>query len=256
MAALIRRFVVWQVSLSKRIDRALFGAMSVDGNTAFVRWVDRGVAQGSRLADIGGGKTPAFGPVDVQARDLEVVGVDIDPIELKAAPEGSYAQVVVGPIEDVRGASDCDYVIAQSVMEHVYDGRLAALGIASFARPGGTVATFCPCRRAWFARLNLLLPEAVKRRVLFAIFPEKRERQGFPAHYSGCTPAEMRDNMTSAGVDCIEIRYFFVSSYFMFFVPLYLLWRLATLPLMLLWPDRYCETFIFLGRKRPMAGGG
>ena len=219
---MIRRFIGWQVSLSKRIDRAVFGAMSTDGNTAFIHWVDRGVAHGSRLADIGGGKSPAFAPAEVRERALEVVGVDIDQDELDSAPVGSYSRVVVGPIEDVRGVSDCDYVIAQSVMEHVFDGRLAASGVASFARPGGTIATFCPCRRAWFARLNLLLPEAIKRRVLFAIFPEKRERQGFPAHYSGCTPAEMRDNMSAAGVDCVEVRYFFVSSYFMFFVPLYL----------------------------------
>ena len=255
MKSAVRKFISWQVRSSKWIDRTLFGSMSIDGNTYFISEIDRMVIDGASVADIGGGKTPAFGPAEVLRRHLKVMGVDIDQAELSAAPEGSYARKVVCAIEDARGSADCDFVIAQSVMEHVNDGCAAAAGMASFARPGGTVATFCPNRRAWFARLNLLLPEGVKRLLLFAIFPEKRERQGFPAHYSGCTPSEMVRNMRAAGVDCVEIKYFYVSSYFMFFVPLYLAWRLATMPLMRLWPHRYCETFMFLGRKARGAPG-
>lgn len=251
MKGAVRRFISWQVRSSKWIDRKLFSAMSIDGNTYFISAIDRMVTEGASVADIGGGKTPAFDVAEVRRRGLEVTGVDIDPAELSAAPEGSYALKVVCAIEDARGAADCDFVIAQSVMEHVNDGRLAALGMSSFAAPGGTVATFCPNRRAWFARLNLILPETMKRRLLFAIFPEKRERQGFPAHYSGCTPSEMVANMREAGIECTEMRHFFVSSYFMFFVPLYLAWRLSTFPLMRLWPHRYCETFMFVGRKAP-----
>jgi 2-polyprenyl-3-methyl-5-hydroxy-6-metoxy-1,4-benzoquinol methylase len=249
MKKAIRRFISWQVRCSKWIDRTFFGRMSIDGNTYFVSAIRNLVVGGGTMADIGGGKTPAFGPEEARERRLQVTGVDIDPAELSAAPDGSYTRTVTCAIEEAEGPGDCDFVIAQSVMEHVNDGRLAAKGMASFAKPGGAVATFCPNRRAWFARLNLLLPEGVKRRLLFAIFPEKRERQGFPAHYSGCTPSEMLENMRDAGVHCIEIKYFYVSSYFMFFVPLYLFWRIITFPFMVLWPHRYCETFMYVGRK-------
>jgi hypothetical protein len=97
--------------------------------------------------------------------------------------------------------------------------------------------------------LNLVLPEALKRTVLFGVFPEKRERQGFPAFYDGCSPAEMIQNMAAAGVSVREVRYFYVSSYFMFFVPLYLLWRVVNYPLIKMFPTRYCETFIFVGTR-------
>lgn len=206
------------------------------------------------MADVGGGKTPFFSPETVQQREFFVTGVDIDAAELAAAPVGAYANVIVSALEECRGAEDHDFVIAQSVLEHVYDGREAVRGIASLLRPEGTVVTFCPNRRAWFARLNLLLPEGMKRGILFFIFPSKRERQGFPAHYDGCTPGEMEANMRRAGIRPVEIKYYFVSSYFMFFFPLYLFWRLATYPLMKFWPHRYCETFIAVGIRE--AGDG
>lgn len=253
MTSALRRFFSWQVRLSKALDARFFQKFCKDGNTEFTALVREMLEDGSSVADIGGGKTPMFSPGEVADRRLAVTGVDIDAGELASAPPGSYARVVVGPIENVKGEPCNDFVVAQSVMEHVQDGRLAVFGLASFARPGALVTTFCPCRRAWFARLNLLLPEGLKRSLLFSVFPEKRERQGFPAHYSGCTPAEMVANMRDAGVDCVEVRLFFVSSYFMFFVPLYLFWRLATLPFMTLWPNRYCETFIFIGRKSGVA---
>ena len=148
-----------------------------------------------------------------------------------------------------NGPPSHDFVLAQSVLEHVQDGKGAAAGIAALAKPGATIVTFCPSKRAWFARLNLVLPEALKRAVLFGVFPEKRERQGFPAFYDGCSPAEMVENMKAAGVSVIEVRYFYVSSYFMFFVPLYLLWRLVNYPLIRMFPARYCETFIFVGTR-------
>ena len=244
---MIRKLISWNLKLSRTCDRVFFEKFAIDGNGAFNVLAPELVKDGSRVADVGGGKTPFFPPEKARQRNLRVTGVDIDAAELDAAPAGAYAEVVVSAIEQCRGAEDQDIVIAQSVLEHVYDGREAMRGIGSMLRPGGMVVTFCPNRRAWFARLNLLLPERVKRAVLFSIFPNKRERQGFPAHYDGCTPREMEENMRHAGIRPIEVRYFYVSSYFMFFVPLYLFWRLATYPLMRFWPHRYCETFIAVG---------
>lgn len=248
----IRRIISGQVAICLAIDRAIFGDFSIDGNRSFVGLVGAMVPDGSKVADVGGGKTPFFTSDEVRQRRLDVTGVDLSADELALAPSGCYQRTSVGPIEECRGNADHDFVIAQSVLEHVWDGKKAALGIGSLLREGGVVTTFCPCRRAWFARLNLLLPEGFKRFVLFSIFPAKRERQGFPAFYSGCTPDEMKCNMAAAGVEVREIRYFYVSSYFMFFVPLYLLWRVVTYPLMRLWPHRYCETFMFVGVKTGM----
>lgn len=245
----IARFFSWQVRISRSIDRALFGEMAVDGNSAFCDLLRHEDFREVALAEVGGGKSPFFDAAEVAGRGLSVTGIDLDADELGRAPRGAYARTIIGPIERVIGGGDHDVVIAQSVLEHVFDGKLAAKGIGALLKPGGSVYTFCPCKRAMFARLNLLLPEAVKRWLLFFVFPAKREKQGFPAFYDGCSPEEMIRNMTDAGIEPVEVRYFFVSSYFMFAVPVYLVWRLITFPFMKLWPHRYCETFIFIGRK-------
>lgn len=246
----LRAFFERQVQVCRAIDARYFPEFAADGNQEFDALVRGLVRPGSRIADVGGGKTPFFDAEEVAALGLSVTGIDMDSTELSFAPPLCYESAIVGKIEDVRGDKSKDYVLAQSVLEHVIDGEQAARGIASFARSGGVVVTFCPNRRAWFARLNRLLPERLKRAILFFVFPGKRERQGFPAFYDGCTPAELRKNMLRAHICCTEIRYYFTSSYFMFFVPVYLVWRLLTFPLMKLWPSRYCETFVFMGRAR------
>jgi len=249
MKMLLRRFVASQIAACKAIDRRFFGSLTVDGNGEFCKLVRQMVGPGSSIADIGGGKTPVFTAEETAVNRLRVTGIDIDPGELARAPAGTYSQVVVSAIEDCKGPPVHDFVLAQSVLEHVRDGKAAAAGISALAKPGASIVTFCPCKRAWFARLNRVLPESLKRAILFAVFPEKRERQGFPAYYDGCSPSEMTENMAAAGVSVTEIRYFYVSSYFMCFVPLYLLWRMVNYPLIRMFPARYCETFIFVGTR-------
>src|SRR5690606_5410737 len=94
-------------------------------------------------------------------------------------------------------------------------------GVASFCKPGGRVYTFCPNRRAWFAVINRLLPERIKCAILYAIYPQTRDNQGFPAFYDRCTPRQLARAMEAAGLRVERIDPYFVSSYFMFFFPLY-----------------------------------
>lgn len=244
MPGLLHRFIAWQMKLSRGFDRLIFREMAKDGNGCYLELVSGLVPNGSTVADVGGGKRPFFSPTEAATRSLTVTGIDIDRDELERAPEGSYARLVVCPLERLNVPPLHDIVIAQSVLEHVRDGRAAIRGCASLLKPGGRLYTFCPNRRAWFALLNRAIPESIKRQILFGIFPEKREKQGFPAFYDGCTPMEMKANMEAAGLTVVRVDYFFVSSYFMFFFPLYLFWRMFTFPLMQLWPSRYCETFI------------
>lgn len=246
MQSLIR----YNVALSRRFDACVFPDMTLDGNRDFLARARSAIVAGTRLVDIGGGKSPMFSPGDVEAMHLDVTGVDIDADELANAPQGAYRNAVVADITTFRGTPEADAVIVQSLLEHVADGAGAAEGIASFARPGGMIYTFCPNRRAWFARINRLLPEAIKLKVLYAIYPHMRENQGFPAHYDRCTPGELTKVFERAGVDILEVRPYFVSSYFMFFFPLYLFWRIVNWPLMKLFPHAFCETFMLVGCKR------
>lgn len=246
MQSLIRKNVAW----SRRFDALVFPGMTLDGNRDFVARTRAAIVPGLRLVDIGGGKSPMFTAEEVRAMGLDVTGVDIDPDELARAPAGAYREAIEADITTYRGQPLADAVIVQSLLEHVADARGAAQGIASFARPGAAIYTFCPNRRAWFARINRLLPEALKRRLLYAIYPHMREKQGFPARYDRGTPAQLSDCFAGAGVDIVEVRPYYVSSYFMFFFPLYLVWRVVNWPLMKLFPHAFCETFMLVGRKR------
>ncbi len=70
-------------------------------------------------------------------------------------------------------------MICQALLEHVPSTERAFRAIGSLLKPGGLALIFAPSRNAVFARLNLLLPQRLKRAILFAVFPESRYRDGY-----------------------------------------------------------------------------
>lgn len=246
---IFHKIVGLNVALSRWVDARVWPDMSRDGNRSFVSSVKPLVGHDSSVADVGGGKSPFFSSEEVAAMNLHVTGLDVDQSELGRAPAGAYSRVVCEDITTYRGDQSADFVIVQSLLEHVSDNRKGMLGIASLCKPGGRVFTFCPNRRAWFAVLNRLLPEGLKRRILYTIYPHTKEKQGFPAFYDRCTPAELSQALGDAGLSVVKVVPYFVSSYFMFFFPLYLFWRLVTYPLMRFWPMAFCETFVIYAVK-------
>ena len=130
-------------------------------------------------------------------------------------------------------------------------------GIASTLREGGVALLFVPCRNAVFARLNLMLPENIKRRILFAIYPQSQEQgQGFPSFYHRCTPAKFSGLADKHGLEIVERRVYFQSAYFTFFFPLHALWRLWVILFRLACGPQAAETFCFALRKRQAARSG
>ena len=244
---MIRHFINLNIRYSQAFDAYFFPSLTPDGNHNFLKMLKYRIGTDLQLVDIGGGKTPLFTPDEVRAKRLKVTGVDISADELASAPVGAYETKIVADITVHRSESKADVVVVQSLLEHVSDGNLAAQGIASFCRPGGMIYTFCPNRRAWFARINRLLPERIKRLILYFIYPEAADIQGFPAHYDRCTPTELSASFLAAGVHIETAQPYFVSSYFMFFFPLYFVWRIFNWPFMKLWPLQFCETFVLIG---------
>jgi SAM-dependent methyltransferase len=247
---MLRDFFGAQVRLSRRTDRRLFPHHARDGNKDFLTLARDHIAHGSTVADVGGGKTPLLTRAEVEERAVRYFGVDIDPNELACAPAGVYAATHVCDVVAATVDLHADVVLCQSILEHVRDNEAAFRNLAGMCKPGGLLLTFCPSRRALFAILNRWLPQSWKRRLLFSIFPEARERHGFPAFYDRCTPREFIQIADRAGFDVVELRLYFASGYLMFFWPLYALWRLAYMPLMVLNPKAFCETFAFVFRKR------
>ena len=224
----VHRFIQWQARLSRQFDRLLPDAMSVDGNYEFrteyaishLRTHPNPV-----VYDVGGGKNPYLSLELKRQLNATVVGLDISQTELDAAPPGVYDQTVCADLTLYQGRQDADFVICQTLLEHVRDVNKAFEALAGILKPGGVLLVFVPSRNAIFARLNLLLPEKLKRLLLFAIFPQTKRDQGFPSYYDRCTPAAFKKLAQEQTLVVIDCRLYYCSMYFSFFAPLHILWR-------------------------------
>lgn len=238
-------FVNMNRAVSRAFDRLLPEDMVRDGNGTFIHKTVPGLLRaGMTVYDVGGGSRPFLTPARRAELSAKVVGLDISAEELAAAPAGSYDKCIVADLAKFRGDETGDLVICQSTLEHVRDVEGALLGVSSSLRVGGVAAIFAPCRNAIFAKLNVLLPQRLKERVLFSIFPEKADgHDGFPAFYDRCTPKEVVKLAEACGLKVIDTQLYWKSSYFSFFFPAYLLWRAWTLFARYILGQQYCETF-------------
>lgn len=242
--SLLRRFIESQQRLSSAFDRLLPADYSIDGNTDFLKsFAPQYLCIGQFAIDVGSGKHPYLRPAQKRDLKIHVTGLDISQDELDSAPPGTYDQSICADITKYVGNNDVDLVICQALLEHVPDVRAAFQSMASMLKPGGKAVLFVPSRNAVFARLNLILPEEVKRKILFAIFPAARQGQGFKSYYNRCTPDDFRQITGDVGLQVIAFRAYYVSSYFSFFFPLYFAWRIWVILFRWLLGDQAAETF-------------
>lgn len=243
-SGLVARFIAFNRRLCRAIDRRLPDRFSVDGNRHFAAViVPKYLRPGMRVIDVGGGKTPFFSVETKNRLGLSVVGIDISADELARAPNGAYDVVVVADLSESRLEDVADLAVCMTVIEHVRSTERAVANLARLVRPGGVVALFVPCRNALFARLNLLLPEGFKQRLLRAVLPESAHIVGFPAYYDHCTPSELERIASAAGLRVVEQQVYHWSGYFDFFVPVYVCWRAVSLvAVWLIGPDA-CDRF-------------
>jgi 2-polyprenyl-6-hydroxyphenyl methylase/3-demethylubiquinone-9 3-methyltransferase len=202
------------------------------------------------VADIGGGKKPFLSSAEVSG--ITYVGIDIDRSELESAPPGRYHTIHVCDIEEPPAhlLQAFDVVICRNTLEHVRSAEMALQGIFAMLKSGGTCIGVVPCQHALFSKLNRRLPEKLKRRLLFSLFPGK-SGDGFPAYYDRACPVKYEEMIRACGGRDVWIERYFWSAYFTFLVPVYLGWRVITAFQLL--RRGYCEKFHF-GFKRPEPG--
>jgi SAM-dependent methyltransferase len=246
-----RRFIDFQTRLSGRFDHLLPEEFRIDGNREFLdKLVPAFVPPRAVVYDVGGGKNPVVAFQRKSELGLRVIGLDIDGGELAAAPVGSYDETVCADITGYQGQGDGDLVICQALLEHVCDSGAALRAISSILKPGGRALIFVPSRNAVYARVNLLLPEALKRKILFAVFPETRRDHGFRAFYDRCTPVGFAGMAVQHGLLTEHCQPYFQSSYFRFCFPLHAAWRLWMLLFRLFAGRQAAETFTVILRKQ------
>lgn len=242
--SVFRSIINSQVWLSRKFDELLPADYRVDGNRNFIEEVVPAyLEQGQTVYDIGGGKRPCLSVEEKTSLNLAVVGIDIDADELAKAPDGAYDDVICADISEYRGDGRADVVICQALLEHVRDVDAAFVAIKSCLKRGGRALIFVPSRNAVFARLNIMLPEKLKRAILHTIFPKTEKTQGFPSYYDKCTPDDFVRLASANSLSVEEARYFYKSSYFSFFFPFYFVWRIWVMVFRALRKEQAAETF-------------
>lgn len=223
----------------------------VDGNEHFVKsFCPHWFREGMNLADIGGGKRP-FVDSEAKARlRATVTGIDISQQELAQAPAGAYDQVICADIASIEGDQSADVCVCCAVLEHVKNVEGAFKSMSTILKPGGVALIFVPSRHAVFAKLNLLLPEAFKKQILYAIYPQSRKGQGFKSYYNSCSPSEFRELANRFDLEVVDFRAYYKSSYFQFFLPLYVLWRIWMVGFRAACGTQAAETFSYAFQKR------
>ena len=245
--SLVRRFIKWNVRLSRGFE-GLLPFLEKEGSLGDMR-PQLLFASANDVADVGGGMKPFVQRFGIEVGERRYVGMDIDPDELKAAPVGIYTETRVvdltDPPKDMNG--QFDLVICNSTLEHVTDNKVAVASLVALLDQGGRCFIRLPCRKSAFARLNRILPNDLKKRLMHWVFPDK-SGDGFPAYYDQCTPAEMRELLNANGMVVLAETRKYWSSYFSFFFPAYAAWRLFTVLQYALDKD-YCESFAIVFEK-------
>jgi 2-polyprenyl-6-hydroxyphenyl methylase/3-demethylubiquinone-9 3-methyltransferase len=239
-----------QIRYAKAVDRWLGPPYSTNGSWDFAKLLEAYLRPGLRVYDVGSGKRPAIDAATKTRLGLRVVGIDISRSELDRAPAGCYDAAYRADICEMRGTESVDLVIAKAVIEHVPDTKQAFAAIASMLKPGGLALLFVPCRNAIFARVNLLLPERVKLRLLSLLAPGSGDHVGFPAHYDRCTPRQFRKLAAANGLEFVEERLYLHHNYLHQFLPLHVAWRCWNTALSLCSRSAACQSFAVVLRKQ------
>jgi SAM-dependent methyltransferase len=205
---------------------------------------------GAIVYNLGGGSRPCISAEDKVRLNLTVVGVDISADELAAAPPGVYDETTVADLCTFVGRADADIVVCQATLEHVPDTPAAMRGLSTTVKPGGRVLIFAPSRNAMFARMNLVLPEKLKRWLLFKIYPHKAQgHDGFrgalrPLHSEPDRGPGLREwsHRRRAAIILDE----FLLHFFHARVPL---WRLSQLVAYALLRNNAAESFVYVLRR-------
>jgi SAM-dependent methyltransferase len=250
MALTARQSIALQVALSRAFDQLLPRSFLIDGSKDFKqRIVPSYLRPGLVVYDIGGGARPCVDLTTKRRLGLKVTGVDIDEEQLAKAPRGLYDRVVVADITTYQEQNAADLVVCKSTLEHVRNTEAALATLARLLNPGGTLLVFVPSRNALYARLNMLLPQRLKLRLLSAFMPDRADHLGFPAFYDHCTPRDFCRFAAGHGLQITELRPYYISSYFSVLFPVYMLWRVWILAYRAVARENAAESFVLIARK-------
>ena len=235
--------------LTRAFDRLLPKYMSIEGSRHYRReLLPANLTPGLKVIDVGSGRYPQISP-EVKARlALTVIGLDLSGEELAKAPAGAYDQAIAADATTFAGDGDADLVISHCCFEHLPDTAGGFRALASMLKPGGRAVIYNPSRAALFAKINLMIPEGLKRRAL-GMLPDGGGHGGWPAVYDRATPDQFAALATAAGLEVEAIHRYWISGYFLPMPPVHILWRAWQAGHRLIAGDEAAESFTTIVRK-------
>ena len=237
---LFRKLINININLSRSFEK-LFQFNSDDRN--LLMGLFNSFSGLESIADVGGGKKPAkamIGKADVDFKRYDGFDISID--ELNAARHlytNIYKIDLTKKINDFNNTYD--FVICLNTLEHVLDAEQSIKNLSAMLSEGGKLYIKLPCKHAAFAKLNLIMPNDLKKSIMHKLLPGK-VGDGFKVYYDKSTPKDIVKICKDCGLDVININLVKWSSYFSVFFPLYVAWRLYTI-IQNLFIDDYCESF-------------
>jgi SAM-dependent methyltransferase len=237
------------IGLSRAFDKLLPPEWSVEGSQYYRRTLlPSHLAGALKVWDLGSGRYPMVSPDRKAAEGMHVTGLDLSAEELELAPTGAYDVAVAADATTFVGQADADLVISHCCFEHLPNTEGGFRAVASILKPGGKAVIYMPSGNAVFARINLLLPEALKRRLLGTL-PDRGGKGGWPACYDRCTPKQFTKLAEQAGLEVVELRTYWISGYFLPFPPVYVLWRFWMIAFRAVSGIEAAESFSMILRK-------
>jgi SAM-dependent methyltransferase len=252
LSDVLRQFVHANVALSDRIEPSI-----VKKTHAYTKYHEAGTAllqsEPKTVLDVGAGKRWHF-PPSLKGPEMKLIGFDIDMAEM--AENALLDQRVCGDACTSLGIPDqsVDLIMGRAVIEHLHDNASFLRSANRALREDGRLIVTFASKHAPFAVLNRLLPRRMSQWLLTHLVPGSSGKLGFEAFYDRTSFTEFKRSLIDAGFEVEEgFASYFSSSYYRFFVPLFVVSLGFNYVCYALGIPRLASYFMFIARKRSVA---
>jgi SAM-dependent methyltransferase len=129
--------------------------------------------------------------VRLQGKVRKLIGADVDPV-VKTNPAIDEAIVIDATGRLPLADRSVDIIVSDHTFEHLEDPAVVAREFDRILAPGGWICARTPNRHGYIAIMNMVIPQALRRRTLHSAQQERKDMDVFPAFYRLNSAAALR----------------------------------------------------------------